>query len=529
MKATKSYPWYVSTAIPYVNARPHIGFALELVQADVFARYQRAIGKSVYFLTGSDENSLKNVLAAEEEGISVTALVERNAQYFIDLVNKLGISNDDFIRTGREVRHRIGAQQLWVACFTSGDIYKKSYGGLYCVGCEQFYSPEELVEGRCPEHGTVPEWVEEENYFFRLSKYQDPLFRLIDTDRLRIFPVGKKNEVLSFIEMGLQDFSISRSRQRAHGWGIEVPDDPSQVMYVWFDALANYITALDYGTNGPKYQRYWVNAETRRHVVGKGIIRFHAVYWPAILLSATVPLPTELFVHGYLTINGQKISKSLGNIIDPFRLISDFGADAVRYYLLRQIPATNDADFSMSRFIERYNADLADDLGNLLQRSISMIHRYRQGLIPSPEALSGGQVQWAHKVDSTTEGFIKSLDSMELHTAIQQVWQLVSEANKYVVISAPWVLAKRVKDVAAMKELDTVLYNLVELARVIGAYLYPLLPAVSQSVMHQVGIGESTLTNENWLDQLRWGLSKPGTYLPTPQPLFPKIQHSAKT
>jgi methionyl-tRNA synthetase len=304
--------FYLSTTIPYVNARPHLGFALELVQADVLARHHRQNGERVRFQTGTDDNSLKNVLAAEAEGISTAELVNRNAAAFAGLREPLALSFDDFIRTSSDPRHLAGVERLWRACAAGGDLYQKHYEGLYCVGCEQFYKPAELREGRCPEHGTEPQRVAEENWFFRLSRYADQLYDLISSGRLRIEPAERRNEVLGFIAGGLEDFSASRSTVRARGWGIPVPDDPSQVIYVWWDALGNYITAPGYGTSDAGYRRWWTAAGRRVHLVGKGVLRFHAVYWPAILLSAGEPLPTDILVHDYLTIGGNKISKSGG-------------------------------------------------------------------------------------------------------------------------------------------------------------------------------------------------------------------------
>ena len=308
---------YLSTTIPYVNSRAHVGHALELVQADVLARHHRRIGDEVRFQSGTDDNSLKNVLAAEAEGISTRALVNRNASVFAGLREHLSLSFDDFIRTSSDPRHRPGVERLWRACEASGDLYRKTYEGLYCVGCEQFYTEAELDHGNCPDHGTPPQVVAEENWFFRLSKYAGRLHDEISSGRLRIEPASRCNEVLGFIAGGLADFSVSRSVARARGWGIQVPGDPTQVIYVWWDALGNYITSLNYGAqkHGAErergsYHRWWAGTDRRVHVVGKGVLRFHAVYWPAILLSAGEPLPTEIFVHDYLTIDGRKISKS---------------------------------------------------------------------------------------------------------------------------------------------------------------------------------------------------------------------------
>ena len=371
---TKHKKFYITTAIPYVNSRPHIGFALEVVQTDVIARYQRQQGDDVRFLTGTDENALKNVQAAEEAGHPVKEFVAGNAELFQKLLTTLNISNDDFIRTSAEDRHIKGAQKFWAACKPE-DIYKKKYRGLYCVGCEEFKLEKDLVNGECPEHpGKKLEEVEEENYFFKLSNYQDKLLEIIKSGEIAIIPDGRRNETLAFIESGLEDFSISRSRERAKNWGVEVPGDLSQVMYVWFDALSNYITALGYADDSEMFEEYWQKGETL-HVIGKGINRFHAIYWPAMLLSAGVALPKKIFIHGYVTANGQKMSKSIGNVIDPFEVVEKYGIDPVRYYLLREIPSTEDGDFSYEKFEERYNGELANGIGNLVARVATLGER----------------------------------------------------------------------------------------------------------------------------------------------------------
>jgi methionyl-tRNA synthetase len=307
---------YITTTIPYVNAPPHLGFALELVQADTLARHRRQRGDDVRLLSGTDDNSLKNVLAAEAEGIDVQSLVDRNAEAFAALRGPLALSLDDFIRTSRDPRHRVGVERLWRRCAAAGDLYRKHYEGLYCVGCEQFYAEAELVDGRCAEHGTEPQLVAEENWFFRLSRHAGRLHELIADGTLRVEPAARRNEVLSLIAGGLHDFSVSRSHTRARGWGIPVPGDPTQVVYVWWDALGNYVTSLGYGADDPAYEQWWVTSERRTHLIGKGVVRFHAVYWPAMLLSAGLPLPTDILVHDYLTVDGRKISKSGGTTVD---------------------------------------------------------------------------------------------------------------------------------------------------------------------------------------------------------------------
>jgi methionyl-tRNA synthetase len=368
---------YITTTIPYVNARPHIGHALELVQADVLARYRRGRGEAVRFQSGTDDNSLKNVLAAQAAGTGVRAFVDRNADAFAALGGALSLSFDDFIRTSRDPRHRPGVERFWRAC--SADLYRRRYEGLYCTGCEQFYRPAELLHGRCPEHETVPQQVSEENWFFRLSRYAAPLRAAITSGRLRIEPAGRRNEVLAFIEAGLEDFSVSRPAGRSGGWGIPVPGDPGQVIYVWFDALCNYVTAL--GPGEASYRRWWAGPGERIHVLGKGVLRFHAVYWPAMLLSSGQPLPTALFVHDYLTAGGRKISKSgtPGTVPEPAGLAAAYGADAVRWWLLREVPRVGDADFTTGRLAARADDELANGLGNLVNRVVSMIHRYLSG------------------------------------------------------------------------------------------------------------------------------------------------------
>jgi methionyl-tRNA synthetase len=481
----------------------------------------------VWFLTGTDENSLKNVQAAEREGIPTQALVDRNAAQFAELRGPLNLSFDDFIRTSVEPRHLDGVRKLWEACDRNGDIYKRSYRGLYCIGCEQFYTPDELVDGLCPEHLTRPEVVEEQNYFFRLSKYADRLGALIESDELRIVPQTRKNEVLSFIRMGLEDFSISRSRTRAHNWGVPVPGDPDQVMYVWFDALGNYITALGYADEGPRYQRYWVENPQRVHVIGKGIIRFHAVYWPAMLLGAGVPLPTTIFVHGYVTVEGDKISKSLGNTIDPVALAQQYGTDAVRYYLLREIPATEDGDFSLERFIRAHNTDLADQLGNLLNRVVSMVGRYYGGAVPTPGALAEADRALVAAAEGLRERVDAALARFAPHEALAAIWELVGAANKYVGAVEPWTLAKQRKaggeaGAAAEGRLATTLYNLVEALRLIAHYCAPFIPATAEGIARQLGVRLET--GGDWKQVARWGGHPAGTRVQPGGVLFPKLE-----
>jgi methionyl-tRNA synthetase len=491
---------YISTTIPYVNAKAHLGHALELVQADVLARHHRLVGDQVRFQTGTDDNSLKNVLAAQAEGLAVRDLVDRNSRAFAALRDPLGLSFDDFLATSSDPRHLPGVEHLWRACVASGDLYTKQYEGLYCVGCEQFYKPAELPGGRCPEHGTLPQPVAEENWFFRLSRYTGQLRDLITSGLLRIEPAARRNEVLGFIGAGLEDFSVSRSTERAGGWGIGVPGDPSQVIYVWFDALGNYITALGYGTGAAGYRHWWAGADRRIHLAGKGVLRFHAVYWPAILLSAGEPLPTEILVHDYLTIDGQKISKSrpgrsagpgAGEITDPVALAAAYGADTLRWWLLREVPRVGDADFTTARLITRANGDLANDLGNLVNRVVSLVHRYRDGHVPGaplPEASREVPCDVAAAVvsacDLAAERRSAALEAFDFRAATAAVWEIVAAANRYVEQVRPWELARAERSgiAGAGRQLDTALWLLISACQTLGRELGPFVPRLAASI-----------------------------------------------
>ena len=456
--------FYITTAIPYVNAPPHAGFALEVVQADTIARYHRLFDEDVYFLAGTDENALKNVQAAEKEGITTRQLVNRNSQKFYDLKKALNLTYDDFIRT-TEKRHVQGAQALWRTC-KKEDIYKKKYKGLYCVGCEAFYTKKDLVNGKCPEHKRQPELVSEENYFFRLSKYQDWLEDLISTDKLKIIPQIRKNEVLSFIRRGLEDFSISRTIERTHGWGIPVPGDPSQIIYVWFDALANYITALGWHKNDRLFQKYW---PADLHIIGKGITRFHAIYWPAMLKSAGISLPKEEFVHGYITVEGEKISKSLGNVIDPFELVKKYGTDAIRYYLLREIPSYGDGDFSERRFKELYNADLANGLGNLVARVAKLCETKNFiSQIPLPKSISD---------ELENHGYHAHLERFEFNLALETIWRIIKDTDLLIDKEKPWEKS----DDEVKNTLSNAVQNILDIAYA----LIPFLPETAEKIRKQ--------------------------------------------
>jgi methionyl-tRNA synthetase len=481
---------YITTTIPYVNARPHIGFALELVQADVLARYRRGRGDSVRFQAGTDDNSLKNVLAAQAAGKPVREFVDRNGDAFLALGDALTLTVDDVIRTSRDPRHGPGVERLWRACADAGDLYRRRYDGLYCTGCEQFYRAAELRDGRCPEHETVPQQVTEENWFFRLSRYAGPLRTAITSGQLRIEPAGRRNEVLAFIDSGLEDFSVSRPAERAGGWGIPVPGDPDQVIYVWFDALCNYLTALGYGTGDDEHRRWWAGGGQRLHLLGKGVLRFHAVYWPAMLLSAGQPLPTDIFVHDYLTAGGRKISKSAAApICEPAALAAAYGADAVRWWLLREVPRVGDADFTVERLIARADDELANGLGNLVNRVVAMIHRYRDGHppeLPGPAAglLAHQDLDIACRQARDLIG--AALEKFDFREATAAVWAIADEANRFVNRARPWQLAKGGPDDAdAAGRLDAALGTLLDACQVLGRELSPFLPDAAARITAQ--------------------------------------------
>jgi methionyl-tRNA synthetase len=472
--------FYITTAIPYVNGDPHLGHALEFVQADVLARHRRLREDDVRFLSGTDDNALKNVAAADAEGVPIAEFVRRNAARFAALREPLQLSYDDFIRTSVDPRHRAGVERLWRACAAAGDLYERDYDGLYCTGCEAFLSEDELVDGRCPEHDEAPEHVRERNWFFRLSRYQTAVLELLESDRLSVRPEHRRAEVSAFVRAGLNDFSVSRSRARARNWGIPVPDDPAQVIYVWFDALANYVTALDYGNAGDAYRDWWSGADERVHAIGKGILRFHAVYWPAILLSAGEPPPTTILVHEYLTVNGAKISKSTGFGVEPATLVSRYGADAVRWWLLRDVPRAADADFREELLAARAN-ELADDLGNLVNRTIALVRRYRPDGVAHCEEAPGRPRALVATLDGLADTVDEALGKFDFRAATEAIWRVVGEANRYVSTTRPWELgnAERRGDRTAAAALDEVLSLLLAASWTIAKEVGPFLPAAA--------------------------------------------------
>ena len=490
---------FVTTAIDYVNAFPHAGHALEKIEADVISRYYRNSGNDVFFLTGTDENSLKNVQSAIKEGIATQALVDRNVKKFFELKEALNLSINDFIRT-TEKRHILGVQKLWQAC--QKDVYKKNYQGLYCVGCEEFYKESELINGLCPEHKAKPELVKEENYFFRLSKYQNKLKTLIESDKIEVIPLSRKNEVLSFIERGLEDICISRSADRAHYWGIDVPGDPSQKIWVWFDALSNYITSLGYAKNEKRFQEWWQENNNILHIIGKGILRFHAIYWPAMLLSAGLNLPRRIFIHGYLTFEGEKMAKSLGNVVDPFDLVEKYGRETIRYFFIREFSSFEDGNFSEKRIQERYNSDLAQGLGNLLSRILALGEKYGEAIPLKVNKLRTN-------IEKTEEAYHQCFIDFRFNEALAQVWNLINILNKFITDNKPWESLENNKSLF-LEDLSTLILSLGKVALLLN----PVMPETSDKILASLGF--KNISEKDW-QNLK-------VQLKTREPLFPKLQ-----
>jgi methionyl-tRNA synthetase len=479
--------YYVTTAIPYVNAAPHLGHALELVQADVLARHRRLRGQPVRFLTGTDENAAKNVAAARAAGRNVAEFVAANAEQYAALRAPLALSSDDFIRTSADSRHRTGVERLWRRNAANGDFYRRCYTGLYCAGCEQFTTPADLVDGRCPEHGTVPQTVAEENWYFRLSRYAPAVEDAIRSGRVRVEPAARRNEVLAFLHAGVTDISVSRPTARTAGWGIPVPDDPDQVVYVWWDALANYITALD---DPAAFQQWWSASAERVHLIGKGIVRFHAVHWLALLTSLGLPLPTAVYVHPYLTVDGAKISKSSGNGVDPVDLVARFGGDAVRWWLVREVSGNTDTDFTVPRLVDRANRELANGLGNLVNRTVSLVQRCKLQRLNAAELDTvptslGPALGAAAALPARIDGALARFD---FRAATDAIWDVVAAANRAVDAERPWELARR--DAAAAR-LQVVLSALVTVCRAVSTECAPFIPDGAGRLRRQLGAGAS--------------------------------------
>ncbi len=464
--------FYVTTSIPYVNAEPHIGFALEIIQADVLARYYRHKGEDVFFLTGADEHGVKIVRAAKAAGKTPQDFTNGVTKKFKDLKKVLNLSWDDFIRTSDKKKHWPGAQKLWLKLYDAGKLYKKSYKGIYCIGHEAFITEKDLVNGKCKDHQKEPEIIEEENWFFKLSDYTKEIKAKIESDELQVAPKSRKNEILALINEGLEDISFSRPRENL-SWGVPVPNDPKHTMYVWCDALSNYISAIGYSSNQKtetlKFKRWW---PVDVHVIGKDILRFHAAIWPGMLLAAKLPLPKTIFVHGFITVGGKKMSKTIGNVIDPFEVVKKYGADALRYYLLREIPSGGDGDFTYEKFEERYNADLAKGLGNLVARVLTLAQKNKIKAIKNKVFDTN-----INKIEKQIDKLIKEF---KFNDALSVLWQLIALGNKYIDEKKPWALKPE------SKEFKEIIGSLLFLISNIGTLLSPFLPETSEKISGQL-------------------------------------------
>ena len=511
---TEKKPFYITTPIYYPSAKLHIGHAYCTTIADSIARFHRLIGDDVFFLTGSDEHGQKIQQKAEEAGVTPIEYTDKIVAGFQNLWKLLNISNDDFIRTTQK-RHEKVVQEIFRRIYEKGDIYKGSYKGLYCTPCESYWTEHQLDEnGCCPDCGRPVQEVSEEAYFFKMSKYADKVLRYIEENPDFIQPVSRRNEMINFIKQGLEDLCISRT---SFDWGIPVPIDKKHVIYVWFDALTNYLTPIGFLDNAEMFQKYW---PADLHLVGKEIVRFHTIIWPCILMALDLPLPKKVYGHGWLIVDGDKMSKSKGNVVDPIALIDEFGADAIRYFLLREINLGQDGNFSRDALIQRINSDLANDLGNLLHRTLNMIGKFQDGIVLAPQGES--EVDKSLKADAaeTVSFFAENMQKMELSLTIKKVWAFISRANKYIDETAPWALAK---DESKKQELANVMYNLVESLRHISVLIAPFMPATAQRIWKQLNLPQSFA--EVSLDDIRgWDGTPAEIKVGTPEQLFPRIE-----
>lgn len=511
-------PYFVTTPIFYPNGVPHIGHAYTAIAADVIARFHRLDGRDVLFLTGTDEHGLKMQQTAEKEGVPTIELATRNSNVFRNLFDALNISYDDFIRTTEE-RHHKAAQALWQRMLDKGDIYLDTYAGWYSVRQEAFFDEKETTVGddgvRREPLGSAVEWVEEESYFFRLSAYGEKLLAHYNANPDFILPAERRNEVVSFVKSGLRDLSISRA---TFDWGVKVPGDERHVMYVWVDALTNYLTATGYPDETGERSKFW---PANLHLIGKDIIRFHAVYWPAFLLSAEVELPQRVYAHGFLFNRGEKMSKSVGNVVDPFELVERYGLDALRYYFLREVPFGNDGSYSHEAIVNRINADLANDLGNLAQRSLSMVHKHCAAAVPECGALAAEDEKMLADADALYAKASKAMERQELHNVLSALWEVVSGANRYFAAQEPWALRKTDPD-----RMATVLYVTAECIRQVGILVQPFMPVSAEKLLDLLGLSP----NERGFDRLgAGGRLEAGRGLPKPEGVFPRFVEEQET
>ncbi len=498
--------FYITTPIYYVNDVPHIGHAYTSIACDVLARFKKLDGYNVFFLTGTDEHGQKVEIAAKNKDIKPLEFVNQVSKNFQTLSNLLNLSNNDFIRT-TEKRHKDSCQKLWSDLEKSGNIYLDKYSGWYSVRDEAFFSENELLKGKAPTGADV-EWVEEPSYFFRLSNWQDELLNFYEENKNFILPSSRRNEVISFVKSGLKDLSISRT---SFNWGVPVPNNEKHIMYVWLDALTNYITASGYSSDANKFETFW---PADLHVVGKDILRFHAVYWPAFLMAAKLPLPKRVFAHGWWTNEGEKISKSIGNVIDPVKLIEDFGLDQVRYFLIREVPFGNDGDFSKKNLIQRINSDLANSLGNLFQRVISFSVKNCDEKVPDHENKFTPKDQ--NLIDSINLELnqIKELiEIQKLDDCLKVIWTKISNSNKYIDEQAPWNLKT-----TDQKRMNVILYCLIESIRQIGILLQPFVPDTASKILDSLSVDNKERSFASLKDKI-----KTGVFLKKPNQLFPRI------
>ena len=504
--------FYISTPIYYPSDKLHIGHAYCTTIADSMARYKRLTDVDVLFVTGSDEHGQKIQRKAAEQNITPKEYVDKIVAGFQALWEKLNISNDEFIRT-TEKRHYNVVQEIFKKIYDKGDIYKSTYEGLYCTPCETFWIERQLVDGKCPDCGRPVETVQEESYFFRMSKYQDRLLQFIEDNPDFIQPVSRKNEMINFIKGGLEDLCISRT---TFDWGIPVPIDNKHVIYVWFDALSNYLTAAGYLSDTEKFNKFW---PADIHLVGKEIVRFHTIIWPIILMALELELPKKVYGHGWLVVDGDKMSKSKGNVIDPVALIDEFGADSIRYFLLREINLGLDGNFSREALIQRINADLANDLGNLLHRTLSMVNKFNGGLVKNTKVLEDVDTELIALAQNTVKQYQDSMDKMEISVAIRTVWNLISRSNKYIDLTGPWALAK---DESKQERLQTVMYNLIESLRIISVLIAPFMPNTAPKIWKQLGLVE--FSKVKFKDIKEWGTVMTETKVEQPEQIFPRIE-----
>lgn len=516
-----SRPFYVTTPIYYVNARPHLGHAYTTIVADVAARFHTMCQTDVFFLTGTDEHGDKVVRAAKKEGLSPRVYVDKISQLFRDLWPELQIENSCFIRT-TDPSHIAVVEQILQRIYNKGDIYFSEYEGLYCFGCERFYTERELVDHKCPDHETEPEVIKESNYFFKMSNYQDWLIDHIRNTPDFIRPERYKNEVLAFLRDPLEDLCISRPKSRLK-WGITLPFDKDYVTYVWFDALLNYISALGY-PDGELYNKFWPSAQ---HIVAKDILKPHGIYWPIMLKAADIPIYQHLNVHGYWNVDQSKMSKSIGNVVDPLQLKNIYGLDAFRFFLIRDMTFGLDSNFSELALVQRINSDLANDLGNLFSRVLSMTHKYFGGVVPQvdPDVARAFKLGLESGAIRTIRDFERSMDAFEFHKALAAVWEFIGQMNKTIDVTAPWVLAKKK---SSRKQLAAVIYNLLEGLRIICGLIYPVMPSAAATMRKHLGLDDKTAFYH--INQLKhWNRLAPGTKIPKSVILFPRIDLTQKT